>query len=66
MCWMKHQQQQQQKKMVSVNKDMHAGSNTTRASNKLNIYLLFTIDSTIVIRRFSEQFQLTPHTRQVV
>lgn len=35
---------------------VHAGSNTTRASNKLNIYLLFTIDSTIVIRRFGEQF----------
>lgn len=35
---------------------VHAGSNTTRATNKLNIYLLFTIDSTIVIRRFGEQF----------
>lgn len=44
--------------MVSVNnKDVHARSSNingspTRASNKLNIYLLFTIDSTVVIRRF--------------
>lgn len=34
----------------SVNKDVHAGSGATRASNKLNIYLLFTIHWTIVIQ----------------